>query len=77
VIASRIGGIPEYVADSRTGLLFTPGDHHELARCVHRVIDEPGLRASFAHAARAHAVEHFSPDARLNEWLDLYRHWRD
>ena len=27
--------------------------------------------------ARAHALEQFSPEVRLSEWLDLYRHWRE
>src|SRR5262249_30654550 len=31
VLASRIGGIPEYVDDCRTGILFPPGDHQALA----------------------------------------------
>ncbi len=31
VIASRVGGIPEMIADSENGFLFTPGNHHELA----------------------------------------------
>ncbi len=30
VIASRIGGIEEYIHDSKNGFLFTPGDHSEL-----------------------------------------------
>lgn len=77
VIASRIGGIPEYVADGKTGLLFAPGDHHELANCVRRLSADPELRHDFGRAARAHAVAQFSQNARLDEWLDLYRHWRD
>jgi glycosyltransferase involved in cell wall biosynthesis len=76
VIASRIGGIPEYVADGETGLLFTPNDPHDLARCVHRLLDDPDLCSRFARAARIHAVERFSHETRLQEWLELYRSWR-
>ena len=36
VIARRIGGIPELVEDGRTGFLFTPGDHRELAERLRR-----------------------------------------
>lgn len=77
LIGSRIGGIPEYVADERTGLLFTPGDSQALARCVRRLMGDPALRERLGHAAREHALEHFSPEARLPEWLDLYRDWRN
>lgn len=76
VIASRIGGIPEYVADGRTGLLFMPGDHHDLARCVRQLLDDPGLRDRLGQQGRIRALEEFSPEARLPEWLDLYRRWR-
>lgn len=75
VIASRVGGIPEYVADGRAGILFTPGDHRELARCVRRLVDDPALRRRFAEQARADALERFSPQSRLPEYLDLYRRW--
>jgi glycosyltransferase involved in cell wall biosynthesis len=73
VVASRIGGIPEYVLDGRTGLLFEPGDADGLARQVRRLIDEPELRGSMSAAARSWALERFSPEARLPELLDLYR----
>ncbi len=43
VIASRIGGIPETVADGAGGLLFTPGDAGDLRRVLRRLIDEPEL----------------------------------
>jgi glycosyltransferase involved in cell wall biosynthesis len=75
-IASRVGGIPEYVADGRTGLLFSPGDHRELAACVRRLVEDAELRDRFSRQARAFALEQFSPEARLPEWLDLYRRWR-
>lgn len=77
VIASRIGGIPEYVADGHTGLLFTSGDADDLARCIRQLLDEPTLCAKLGRAARAHVVEQFSQNARLDEWIELYRQWRD
>ena len=43
VIASRIGGIPETVADGAGGLLFAPGDAADLRRILQRLIDEPEL----------------------------------
>jgi glycosyltransferase involved in cell wall biosynthesis len=73
VVGSRIGGIPEYVADGETGLLFTPGDHHEMAACVRRLRDDPQLCRRMGGAARARAVEHFSPESRLDAYLELYR----
>jgi glycosyltransferase involved in cell wall biosynthesis len=72
VLASDIGGIPEYVADGRTGLLFPPGDADALAGQVRRLLD-PALRDALGRQARAVAVERFSVAARLHAYLDLYR----
>ena len=43
VVASRIGGIPEVVADGRNGLLFRAGDASDLSRTLARLLHEPGL----------------------------------
>jgi len=73
VIASRIGGIPEYVEDGRTGLLFLPGDHHELTRCVQSLNEDSALYQKMSLEARAWAVEKFSADSSVLEYLDLCR----
>jgi glycosyltransferase involved in cell wall biosynthesis len=73
VIASRVGGLPEYVEDGRTGLLFLPGDHRELARCVQLLNEDPALRQKMSADARAWAVEKFSADSGVLECLNLYR----
>ena len=73
VVASRIGGIPELIDDGRTGILFSPGDHRELAGLLMRLqADEPG-RLRMGGAARSTAVERFSPQCLLDEHLDHYR----
>jgi GT2 family glycosyltransferase/glycosyltransferase involved in cell wall biosynthesis len=43
VVASRIGGIPEFVRHDHNGLLFTAGDAGDLARQLRRLVDEPDL----------------------------------
>ncbi len=73
VLASRIGGIPEYVEDGRTGLLFPPGDDEALAAAARRLMDDPDRRREMALAARELAVGQFSPAARIDDYLDLYR----
>ena len=45
VVASRLGGIPEFVHDEVNGLLFAPGDARDLARQLGRLRDERGLLA--------------------------------
>jgi GT2 family glycosyltransferase/glycosyltransferase involved in cell wall biosynthesis len=49
VVASKIGGIPEVVADEANGLLFEPGNLGDLTRQLRRLIDEPDLIDRLRH----------------------------
>jgi glycosyltransferase involved in cell wall biosynthesis len=43
VIATSVGGIPEFVKNGETGLLVNPGDPGALADAMTRVLKEPDL----------------------------------
>jgi glycosyltransferase involved in cell wall biosynthesis len=73
VVASRIGGIPEYLADGKTGMLFPPGDHAALAACLSPLMQQPDLRRQFGAEGRAMAEQRFSTEARITNVLDMYR----
>ncbi len=71
VLASRIGGIPEYVMDGRTGVLFPPGDDEALAAAVRRLTGRPGaLAATWAARPASSAVGRFSAAARIDDYLE-------
>ena len=72
VVATRVGGIPEVVADGETGLLVPPNDPVALAEAMGRLAADPALRARLGAAGRARAEERFSYDriAREVETLD-------
>jgi len=72
VVASRIGGIPEYVEDGRTGMLFPPGNHQALAGLLRRLHDTPNECRRLSEAARTAAVQRFSVASKINEHLELY-----
>jgi glycosyltransferase involved in cell wall biosynthesis len=61
VVASRVGGLPDLVADGRTGLLVGPGRSEELARALVSLLldptaaDELGTRSREVAATRTHA----------------------
>jgi glycosyltransferase involved in cell wall biosynthesis len=73
VIASNLGGIPEYVAAERSGLLFRAGDHRQLAACIERLYSNPPLCQDMGGRARAWALERFSTAARMENVIALYR----
>lgn len=63
VVASRIGAIPDVVADGDTGLLFAPGNHEELAARIGTLLEQPELRSSMGSKGRKHVRDHY-------EWRD-------
>src|SRR3954467_5251991 len=73
VVASRVGGIPEVVADGETGYLVEPASPEELAARVNELVGDPELAARFGKAGRQRAVEHFSWRAIAERTAELYR----
>jgi starch synthase len=73
VVASRVGGIPEVVAEGETGFLVEPGNAPELAERVNELLGDSELAARFGQAGRKRAVEHFSWRTIAERTADLYR----
>jgi glycosyltransferase involved in cell wall biosynthesis len=66
VVASRVGGIPDLVADGEDGLLVPPKDPDALAAALARLSEEPGLLSRLARGAAATGGR-FSLDDRRRE----------
>ncbi|MGC0328264.1 starch synthase [Streptomyces sp. SAI-170] len=74
VVASRVGGIPEVVADGETGLLVPVDDGFEagLTRALDSVLADPEGARRMGEAGRARAVGEFGWDAVARRTADLY-----
>jgi N-acetyl-alpha-D-glucosaminyl L-malate synthase BshA len=72
-VATRVGGIPEVVADGVTGTLVPFGDADALARAVEHLIEDPAHRAKLGRAAQQRARELFSADVIVPKYEALYR----
>jgi glycosyltransferase involved in cell wall biosynthesis len=59
VVASRVGAIPELIADGETGMLVPPGDPESLAVALERLAYDPMVRDRIGRAARRSAEERF------------------
>ena len=73
VIGSRAGGIPEAVADERTGLLLAPGDVAGIAAAARRLLRDPAERERMGNEARRRIRSEFSIDAMVEGNLQIYR----
>ena len=63
VVGSRVGGIPDLVADGVTGVLVPPGDAGALADALVRVLSDRGARASGSATRRARGGRAVAGDA--------------
>ncbi|MGH9621861.1 MAG: glycosyltransferase, partial [Bryobacteraceae bacterium] len=72
VVGSRIGGVPELIADGRSGLLFEPGNTGDLAAKLAAVVDDQCLRGRLAREAARTAREDFSIEAAVGRLEKLY-----
>ncbi|MDY6996337.1 MAG: glycogen synthase [Actinomycetota bacterium] len=79
VVASDVGGIPEVVADERTGLLvhYDPADtdtfEHGLATAVNSLVAAPERAREFGVAGRRRCIDEFSWAAIAEQTLEIYR----
>jgi alpha-maltose-1-phosphate synthase len=72
VVGSRVGGIPEVVADGVTGLLAPPGDPAALAAALNALVTDPGRAAVMGRAGRGRAVAEFSWAQIAGQTAQLY-----
>jgi starch synthase len=72
VVASRVGGIPEVVADGVTGLLVEPDDPPALAGALNGLLAEPARAAAMGRAGRDRAVAEFGWPTVARQTVRLY-----
>lgn len=59
VVASRVGGIPEAVAEGETGLLVDPDSEGELFEALKRLLSDPEAMRRMGEAGRARVIRDF------------------
>lgn len=75
VIASRVGGIPELVADGYNGFLVSPGDSGSITQKIKFIMDDfkaqGGILTSMANNAKD-SCKQYRPDIIINSVLEFY-----
>ena len=73
VVAARVGGVPELIADHVTGLFCEPQDAQSIRDSVALYMDDPELAASISRAAKKDALARFFPERIAARHLEIYR----
>lgn len=72
LVATRVGGIPEVVADGVTGRLVDPRDPGGMAGAVCALLEDRELLRRMGQAGHQRVLEEFSPARRTRLITDMY-----
>jgi glycosyltransferase involved in cell wall biosynthesis len=73
VVATRVGGVPDAVRDSETGILVPASDPDALAAALRNVLATPERARTFGAAAQAYARAEYDERRiieRLSAWYE-------
>jgi len=72
VLAPAITGIPELVADGRTGFLYQPGSQEDFVAQVELIGSTKSGLGPLCRAARQHLLDHFDRRKNLRAFCDFF-----
>jgi glycosyltransferase involved in cell wall biosynthesis len=73
VIATAVGGIPEVVAEGRTGLLVKPADAASLGTAIMRLLSDSELRQRLGREGQRVVRATYSAERMAQEYIAVYR----
>jgi glycosyltransferase involved in cell wall biosynthesis len=77
VIATKVGGIAEAVEDGRSGLMVPSGDARALAKAIHRLATDAGLRRQMGQRGHELFQEKFEYDHWIKRTVEVMSEVRE
>ncbi len=72
-VGSKIGGIPDFIRDKETGLLFDPASENDLAEEITYLLENKEEALKMGKIARLAAEEIYSKASITEKYLNLYK----
>jgi glycosyltransferase involved in cell wall biosynthesis len=73
VVAAKVGGVPDLVADRQTGLFCNPLEVASIRAGVAELLENPSLGRDLAGEAKRRALERFHPRTVAGRHVEIYR----
>ena len=73
VVASRVGGIPEFIPDGSAGRLVPPGDEKALGEALLELWDDDARRRAWGAFGRTQVVPRYTWDRVVDRLLEVYQ----
>lgn len=75
LVVSRLGGLPECVAEGETGLIFPPGDHLALADHIEHLLEHPDEATHMGQRGRIRCEREYTIPVQEERLLAVCRRW--
>ncbi len=72
VVVAAVGGIPDVIGPTDTGILVASRDPQVWAAAIRRTLEDPGAAAARGGRARERVRTHFSLDAMASAYASIY-----
>jgi glycosyltransferase involved in cell wall biosynthesis len=72
VVATTVGGIPEFVVSGESGLLVQPGDPVALAAAIRQLLAQPDRAKAMGCRGQEHVRKHYTIESVVRQHEQLY-----
>lgn len=72
VVATNVGGVPEFVRHEENGLLVPPNNPEKLAEAIQYLLDHEDIRIKFGREGRKWVKEHYSLETVMERLCRIY-----
>lgn len=73
IVATKVGGLPDLVADNVNGVLVEPGRPDQLASALHKLAMDNDLCHSMQSKSHQFALEQYDMEQRVTQLIDIYK----
>jgi glycosyltransferase involved in cell wall biosynthesis len=73
IVATRVGGVPEMVADNESALLVEPADVSAMTAAISRLLQDSALAQRLVDRGRELIRLNHAPEARMRKLIGIYR----